>query len=109
VAIEQGRFAEPARQHGQFIRKAPMIGPVDFIDPSFEFRPIDPPTPEASVPMGSGRDKAQPVARPRTDRRRGNSLDRSRINLLFTAIAIDDSSGDVLDNGSKSSANRTPA
>jgi hypothetical protein len=61
------------------------------------------------MPMGSGRNKAQPVARPRADRCRGNSFDRRRINLLLTAIAIDDSSGDVLDNGSKSSSDRTPA
>jgi len=109
MAIDQRHFAETATQCIQLIRHEPMVWAVDFIEAPIEFRPIDLAAPKAPMPVSPGGNKTEPVARSGPDGCRRNGLYRRGIELLLSAIAINDSARDVLDNGSEPGPDRSPA
>ena len=86
-----------------------MVGAVDFIDAPLELGAADPATPQCAVPMGPGRNEAKAVTRSRADWCGRNSLDHRGIHLLLSAITIDNGARNILDNGSESGADRSPA
>ncbi len=86
-----------------------MVRTVDFIDPPLKLGSVDPSAPQCAMAMGPGRNKAEAVTGAGPDRRRRDILDYRGVNFFLFPIAVDDGARNVLDNGPKASANRSPA
>ena len=109
MAIDQNGLAETPHDRIQLAFQEPMIGAVNFIDPTLKLRAIDPSTPEGAVPMGPRWNEAKAISGTWPHGCRRNSLDNGGIHFLLSTIAIDNRPRDVLDDGPEAGGDRPPA
>jgi hypothetical protein len=82
---------------------------MNLLDPPVEFDSRDRLSPQAPVPISSGRYQPEPETCARPDRSRADTLDCRRIDFGFVAIAVDHCPRDMLNDRSKTGSNRAPA